>query len=65
MKHRYGDPYRETYRTTRTCVKCGLQKITHHEGRLPWIDFWRDATCLGAKTPPCEPVKVEAIDAAA
>lgn len=65
MKHSWkGEPHRTTYLTTRTCSKCAVQKVTHHDARLPWIDFWRDGACLGTKTPPCEPI-AEALDAAA
>ncbi len=68
MRHSWADPPHQTlYRTTRTCPKCGLQKVTCHDGPgLPWIEFWRDETQIaGTKTPPCEPVKEEASNAAA
>lgn len=65
MKHKWDpNPARTQFLTTRVCTKCGLQKITHHEGPQTWIEWKRDeATIPGTKTPPCE--AVEGSDAAA
>jgi hypothetical protein len=44
---------REEYRTVRTCPRCGLQRITHHEAEV-WVDFWRDGRQISkGKTPAC------------
>lgn len=58
MKHSWDKPYRETYRTTRTCTKCGMQMVTRHDGPMPWIEFWLDNAQIKSKTrPPCQPEK--------
>ena len=57
-KHKWSDPYRTAYLTTRTCVDCGMQKLTHHDGPLPWVDFRLDETVIpGPKVPPCDAAK--------
>jgi hypothetical protein len=39
-RHKWGEPSRDVYLTTRICRVCGLMKITHHEGNgFPWITF--------------------------
>ena len=57
MNHAWGkEPVREIYLTTRTCSRCGLKKLTHHQGAFPTVEWKRgDVTIPATKTPPCEP----------
>jgi hypothetical protein len=56
--HRWADAIRyDPHSTTRTCVRCGMLKITRHEpGNFPphWVEFERDGFKIGgASTPVC------------
>lgn len=57
MNHAWGkEAVRELYLTTRTCIQCGMKKLTHHEGAFPTIEWKRgDVTIPGTKTPACAP----------
>lgn len=56
-RHKWSAPRRDVYLTFRDCVRCGLIKITHHEGHRPWISFERDGRHVeSAGTPACEGV---------
>ena len=56
-KHRWSEPSRETeLETTRTCLTCGMLRVTHHEGAgFPWTE-WLDqdgAKIYAIRTPEC------------
>lgn len=55
-RHTWGAPMRNDYRTERTCLACGLVKITRHEGRLPWTEYRSEerGTFRADKVPPCD-----------
>ncbi len=59
MTHRWNAPVRPDLNSTfRSCLKCGLIKVTRHEpDNTPrhWIEFERDGHKVTAdKTPVCE-----------
>jgi ferredoxin-like protein FixX len=58
MKHLWAEPVRYLHVTYRGCMRCGMTRITRHEGVLHWVEF--EAGRDGAKfvmengcTPPC------------
>lgn len=57
-RHRWGDPARFDHKTERACLNgCGIIKVTRHEGRQHWIEFWREGAVEPMRcerTPPCE-----------
>lgn len=55
-RHRWGAAFRDIYSTERRCVRCGLIKITHHEGEgIPWVEFRRNGERVSVDaTPVCE-----------
>ena len=56
LRHRWSEPDRRTYETARTCLICGLEKITRHEpGQQVWAEFRAEGvTAIGySRTPPC------------
>jgi len=61
-RHRWSDPYRTEHETNRSCIKCGLIRVTRHEpGHLPWSEWWRDGLKVEATaTPACEAATVAA-----
>ena len=58
QRHKWGDPFRTIERTNRTCPKCGIIKVTRHDGDgLPWVEYYRDDHRIiteNNRTPPCE-----------
>lgn len=66
-RHRWGRParfyrdssrdgHREHVKSERECDRCGLIKVSRHEGASHWIEFWRDEMRLaisGDRTPAC------------
>jgi hypothetical protein len=64
-RHRWGDPSRPSnLRTTRVCTRCGLVRVTRHDGGLgaiPWTEFYEPSGLLvevaSGRTPACEPVE--------
>ena len=56
-RHSWGEPTRLQFETQRTCVKCGLVKVTNHEDpHRATTEFYRDGAFVGssAGTPPCK-----------
>lgn len=57
-RHSWGEPVRFEFKTERTCIVCGITKVTRHEpGQLPWLEFFRgmDRVCTeNNRTPVCE-----------
>lgn len=55
-RHFWGDPVRFQYKTERTCLLCGIVKVTRHEpDALPWLEFYRGLEKIDCeKTPKCE-----------
>jgi hypothetical protein len=56
--HRWGDRKPQSpYLTLRVCVKCGIQKESHHQDREHWETFrgqdGRLIETVGGGTPPC------------
>ena len=41
--HSWSEPVRFEHKSERVCARCGLIKVSHHEGNEHWIDFWRPA----------------------
>lgn len=64
MKHRWADPVRPDHHTTyRACTRCGMVRISRHEGAEHWCEFERADGArvhFGGATPPCEPAQVPA-----
>lgn len=55
-RHRWSDPDRRAHETIRTCVKCGILKITRHEHPEHWTEFWNvDQRVDSSNTPACVP----------
>lgn len=40
-RHRWGEPVRFAHKTERECARCGIVKVTRHEGGTHWLEFWR------------------------
>lgn len=60
-RHRWTLQSRETHRTERVCSRCGMLKVTRHDGPMPWTEFWfGGAMDDGARTPICSPVARQA-----
>lgn len=63
-RHRWGEKDRcpTGYKSECECLNgCGIIKVSRHEGRQHWKEFWRNGeriVCDG--TPACEPVQVPA-----
>ncbi len=64
MRHKWGSPFREPYRTERHCQHCAIVKVTRHEpGQLPWIEFERGGlrmVTMAGRVPPCEAIRAPA-----
>lgn len=57
MRHSWLYAYRDQYRTFHVCARCGMTRITHHEGeRFPWTTYHDRDGCEVhyAATPPCD-----------
>ncbi len=55
MRHSWGEPERFGFKTERACKQCDIVKVTRHEGREHWIEFWRAGERIDTKkTPPCD-----------
>jgi hypothetical protein len=55
MRHRWAEPSRELHRTERRCVRCGILRVTRHDGDFPWTEFFENGVLVeGTRTPPCE-----------
>jgi len=56
MRHRWGEPHRTEHETSRACLRCGLIRVTRHDGPgFPWVEWHRDGLRVPAeRTPPCE-----------
>ena len=55
--HKWSGPKRTVHRTERTCLRCGLVKVTRHEPDvLPWVEYERSGIVVrdGNRTPRCE-----------
>lgn len=56
-RHKWSTPSRPSeLETVRTCTRCGLLRVTRHEGALAWIE-WRtteDKRIDSFRTPPCD-----------
>jgi hypothetical protein len=62
QRHSWSGPSRPSeLRTERVCVRCGLLKVTRHDGgtsALPWVEFYEAISGLlieTERTPRCEP----------
>lgn len=55
-RHRWADPVRFPYKTERTCMICGIVKVTRHEpDKYPWNEFYRGVDRIECeRTPECE-----------
>lgn len=62
QRHSWSEPSRPTrFKTERECSRCGLVKVTRHEG-IPgapgeshWTEWWRGFERIHTdNTPPCE-----------
>ncbi len=59
LRHARGEPVRFVHKTERQCCRCGLVKVTRHEGDEHWVEFWRDEEKVAQPhhgrvlTPPC------------
>jgi hypothetical protein len=66
-RHSWSQPTRTSeLRTVRVCRRCGLIRVTHHDGGpgvIPWVEFEADsgmrveAAGGSGRTPACEPVE--------
>lgn len=64
QRHIWGEASRPTrFKTERECSRCGLVKVTRHEGMAGspgeshWTEWWRGLERIHAEqTPACEPV---------
>jgi hypothetical protein len=60
-RHCWGEPMRFRFKTERTCLSCGLVKVTRRDAgdcAIPWVEFWRDGVRVEAKgTPACDPAR--------
>lgn len=55
VRHSWGDPMRFACKTERERRRCGIIKITRHEGSTHWTEFWRGLDrYVGHRTPPCD-----------
>lgn len=54
-RHSWGEPLRFPYKTARSCIVCGIVKVTRHEaGVRPWLEFYRDGERIECeRTPEC------------
>lgn len=66
-RHSWSPPSRSCEpRTERTCRRCGLVRVTRHDGgtgAIPWVEFEADSGLLvegSGRTPACEPVEAGA-----
>lgn len=65
MRHRWTQADRQSeLRTVRTCFRCGLVRVTRHDGgpaAIPWTEYYEPSGLLvevaGGRTPACEPVE--------
>jgi len=50
------------HKSERECLNgCGIVKVTRHEDRSHWVEYWRGLEKISVdKTPVCEPVKADA-----
>ena len=39
-RHRWSAPVRFAHKTERTCLGCGLVKVTRHEPAACWTEWW-------------------------
>ncbi len=58
-RHRWGERVPFEHKTERECRRCGMVKVTRHEGEgafdRPWTEFWRDCDQIRCDaTPPCD-----------
>lgn len=60
-RHRWGDPVRFEHKTERTCIHCGMRKVTRKEPPQFWTEFWRDLEKIETEsTPPCQRMEIAA-----
>lgn len=53
-RHSWGAPSRSEHKTERLCTKCGLVKVTRHEGNEHWVEFFKGwVKYPDDRTPPC------------
>lgn len=57
MRHLWADPVRPDHHVTyRGCMRCGMLKVSRHEGALHWCEYYRmpdEARVLSVGVPPC------------
>lgn len=53
-RHSWGEKTGFLNKSERVCARCGLVKVTRHEGQEHWVEYWRDSERLAYRnTPPC------------
>jgi hypothetical protein len=56
-RHRWGPKTAFLNKSERVCARCGLVKVTRHDGGatvISWVEYWRDCQRLAYRnTPPC------------
>ena len=53
-RHSWGEKTVYFNKSERVCARCGLVKVTRHEGQEHWVEYWRDSVRLAYRnTPPC------------
>lgn len=57
-RHKWGEPVRFQFKTERTCIVCGITKVTRHEpSERPWLEFFNGTERINTennRTPVCE-----------
>lgn len=54
-RHAWGEPVRFPHKTERACARCGLVKVTRHDGGGHWLEYWRGLERVpGPALPACE-----------
>ena len=52
--HSWSDKVAYLNKSERECRRCGLVKVTRHEGLRSWVEWWREGERLASEvTPPC------------
>lgn len=61
-RHKWGDKVVFPHKSERECTHgCGIVKVSRHEGRSHWIEYWRGLEKISVgTTPACEAVKADA-----
>lgn len=54
LRHKWSAPIRFRFKTERACERCGIVKVTRHDGDYPWIEFYCGLDrIISDHTPPC------------